>query len=209
MLAEARPEYGHATNAICIVGPREYSKGLFLDRRSFLVSYDCGIDADAQILLGILRAVVPVCGGINLEYLFSAMDNEVYEAGTKLPHNIVSLVGIMNGTSSDLRTGLPTQMVEIHEPVRLLLVIAASREQLERVIGSEAAIKRSFDGGWIKVVLRNSETGSLEWRLPGGEYRTYHPSVDPLPQITDYRAWFLGRAGHLPFASIPPREVHV
>jgi len=209
MLAEARPEYGHATNAICIVGPREYSKGLFLDRRSFLVSYDCGIDADAQILLGILRAVVPVCGGINLEYLFSAMDNEVYGAGTKLPHNIVSLVGIMNGTSSDLRTGLPTQMVEIHEPVRLLLVIAASREQLERVIGSEAAIKRSFDGGWIKVVLRNSETGSLEWRLPGGEYRTYHPSVDPLPQITDYRAWFLGRAGHLPFASIPPREVHV
>lgn len=208
MLAEARPEYGHATNAICIVGPRDYSKEIFLDRRSFLVSYDHKIDSDSQILLGILRAVVPVCGGINLEYLFSAMDNEVYGAGTKLPHNIVSLVGIMNGTSSDLRTGLPTQMVEIHEPVRLLLVVVATREQLEKVISSEPMIQRSFDGEWIKVVLRNSVTGALEWRLPKGEYSPYLRTAAPLPHISSYREWLTGKAGHLPFASIPRQEVH-
>jgi hypothetical protein len=202
MLAEARPEYGHATNAICLVGPRDFSKGLFFDRRSFLVSYDSAIDHDAGILLGILRAVVPVCGGINLEYLFSAMDNEVYGAGTKLPHNIVSLVGIMNGTSSDLRTGLPTQMVEIHEPVRLLVVVVATRKQLDEVIATDPAIERAFRGGWIKLVLRNVESGVLEWRLPSGEYRVYEPTGAELPKIKDYREWLFGKAGHLPFAEV-------
>lgn len=202
MLAEARPEYGHATNALCVIGPRSFSQGLFFDRRAFLVSYDSSIDHDSSILLGILRAVVPVCGGINLEYFFSAMDNEVYGAGTKLPHNIVSLVGIMNGTSSDLRTGLPTQMVEIHEPVRLLVVVVASREQLERVIASDAAIHRSFSGGWIQVALRDPNTGEMWRRSTTGEYTRYHASRDDVPTISDYDSWFLGRAGHLPFADI-------
>ena len=39
-LAQTRPELGHATNAITIVGRREWSRGLFLDRRAFLASYD-------------------------------------------------------------------------------------------------------------------------------------------------------------------------
>ncbi len=202
MLAEARPEYGHATNALCVIGPRSFSQGLFFDRRAFLVSYDYSIDHDSSILLGILGAVVPVCGGINLEYFFSAMDNEVYGAGTKLPHNIVSLVGIMNGTSSDLRTGLPTQMVEIHEPVRLLLIIVASREQLEQVIASDAAINRSFSGGWIQVALRDPSTGELWRRSTTGEYTHYHASRDDVPTISNYESWFVGRAGHLPFADI-------
>jgi len=202
MLAEARPEYGHATNAICIVGPREISKGMFFDRRSFLVSYDSKIDNDASILLGILRAVVPVCGGINLEYLFSAMDNEVYGAGTKLPHNIVSLVGIMNGTSSDLRTGLPTQMIEIHEPVRQLLVVVAKEDQLEKVIETDAMIAKNFAGGWMRVVLMDSASGALRWRLSSGIYEDYTPSGAPLSKIVDYREWFVGRSGHLPFAVV-------
>jgi uncharacterized protein YbcC (UPF0753/DUF2309 family) len=180
MLAEARPEYG----------------------RSFLVSYDCLIDTDSTILLGILRAVVPVCGGINLEYLFSAMDNEVYGAGTKLPHNIVSLVGIMNGTSSDLRTGLPTQMIEIHEPVRQLLVVVATKEQLERVIASDQMIARNFAGGWMRVVISDPQSGLIQWRTPGGEYRRYEPSGASVPVIRDIREWCVGKTGHLPFGQL-------
>ncbi|MBO0912477.1 MAG: DUF2309 family protein, partial [Acidobacteria bacterium] len=35
-LAEPRPEYGHCTNSVCIVGRRRLTRGLFLDRRAFL-----------------------------------------------------------------------------------------------------------------------------------------------------------------------------
>src|SRR5208282_1730018 len=74
-LAQVRPEFGHCTNAITIVGRREWSRGLFLDRRAFLTSYDpAQDDAENSILTRILQAVFPVCAGINLEYYFSYVD---------------------------------------------------------------------------------------------------------------------------------------
>ncbi len=83
-LAQVRPEWGHATNAISIVGRRETTRGLFLDRRAFLTSYDpAQDDADDSILTAILSAVVPVCAGINLEYYFSYVDNDGQGSGTE------------------------------------------------------------------------------------------------------------------------------
>ena len=128
-LAQTRPELGHATNAITIVGRREWTRGLFLDRRAFLTSYDpTQDDAESSILAGLLSAVYPVCAGINLEYYFSNVDNNAYGAGTKLPHNLSAMLGVMDGAASDLRTGLPWQMVEIHEPVRSLFLLETTAE---------------------------------------------------------------------------------
>jgi uncharacterized protein YbcC (UPF0753/DUF2309 family) len=47
-LFEPRPELGHGTNTLCVVGKRTLTKGLFLDRRAFLNSYDY----EEQILKG-------------------------------------------------------------------------------------------------------------------------------------------------------------
>src|SRR5260370_17736253 len=89
VLAQVRPEWGHATNALCIVGRRSRTRGLFLDRRAFLTSYDpTQDDADSTILTRILQAAVPVCAGINLEYYFSYPDSPGYGSGPTLPHNI-------------------------------------------------------------------------------------------------------------------------
>ncbi len=128
-LAQPRPEYGHATNAFCVIGRRARTRGLFLDRRAFLVSYDPTQDHDGAILARILAAVVPVVAGISLEYYFSYVDPTGYGCGTKLPHNVTSLLGVMDGAQSDLRTGLPWQMVEIHEPTRLSIVVEGDRGQ--------------------------------------------------------------------------------
>src|SRR5207247_6440315 len=133
-LAQPRPEYGHATNAFCIVGRRTRTRGLFLDRRAFLVSYDPSGDDEGAILARIMAAVVPVVAGISLEYYFSYVDPIGYGCGTKLPHNVTSLLGVMDGAQSDLRTGLPWQMVEIHEPARLAIVVEAPRDRVERVL---------------------------------------------------------------------------
>ena len=69
-LFEPRPELGHGTNTLCIVGNRELTKGIFLDRRSFLNSYNFKIDLDGTFLTNVLKPLGPVCGGINLEFLF-------------------------------------------------------------------------------------------------------------------------------------------
>ena len=68
-ISQARPELGHATNAAAFIGRRSMSRGLFLDRRVFLISYDPAQDADGAIVEGILLAAGPVGAGISLEYL--------------------------------------------------------------------------------------------------------------------------------------------
>ncbi len=134
-ITQPRPEYGHCTNAIAIVGPRYLTRNLFLDRRAFLISYNYTADTEGRFLRNILGAVGPVCAGINLEYYFSFIDNEHYGCGTKLPHNITALLGVMNGYLSDLQLGLPWQMVEVHEPTRLILLVCCKVGTMETILG--------------------------------------------------------------------------
>jgi uncharacterized protein YbcC (UPF0753/DUF2309 family) len=68
------------------------TKNLFLERRAFMNSYDYSIDPEGNYLFNILKAAAPVCGGINLEYFFSRVDNQKLGAGTKLPHNVMGLL---------------------------------------------------------------------------------------------------------------------
>jgi uncharacterized protein YbcC (UPF0753/DUF2309 family) len=147
---EPRPELNHATNALAIVGRRELSKGLFLDRRSFLNSFDYRVDPAGDYLFGILKAAAPVCGGINLEYYFSRVDGEKLGAGTKLPHNVMGLFGVANGIDGDLRPGLPAQMTEVHDPVRLLLIVEHFPEVVLKTIQRAPETYQWFINDWVK-----------------------------------------------------------
>src|SRR5437762_965210 len=69
-----------------------FRSGLFLDRRAFLVSYDPVRDDDGAVLARIMEAAVPVVAGISLEYYFGYVDPTGYGCGTKLPHNVTSLL---------------------------------------------------------------------------------------------------------------------
>ncbi len=157
-LSQARPEYNHATNALCFVGRRQWSRGLFLDRRAFLASYDPAIDNEqGKIVERILQAAIPVCGGISLEYYFSTVDPEGYGCGSKLPHNITSLAGVMTGAASDLRPGLSAQMVEIHEPLRILFVVETTPDIMNRIVKQNEAIRLLVEGRWVQLALFQPE----------------------------------------------------
>jgi uncharacterized protein YbcC (UPF0753/DUF2309 family) len=195
-LAQPRPEYGHATNAVCIVGRRERTRGLFLDRRAFLVSYDPESDQSGAILAQLLRAVGPVGAGINLEYYFSFVDPTGYGCGTKLPHNIVGLVGVMDGHASDLRTGLPWQMVEIHEPVRLLTIVEAKTATLERILRDDAALANLVNNAWIQLVAWDPDGEALAI-YERGEFRSYAPENPAIAVVDRSMDFYFGRRGHL------------
>lgn len=200
-LAEPRPEYGHCTNAICIVGRRELTRGLFFDRRAFLVSYQPVGDDSGENLGKLLAAAIPVCAGISLEYYFSYVDNEGYGCGTKLPHNVTGLMAIMNGAASDLRTGLPWQMVEIHEPVRILFVIESTPEILQGVISRSPVLTEFVVNRWIRLATMDPQTGAVHIYRDG----VYEPQPDiasELPVAPTSRHWYQGTLEHLPVARI-------
>lgn len=171
---EPRPELGHGTNALCHVGSRSKLKGLFLDRRAFLQSYDYRSDPDGTLLSQVLGPLPAVCGGINLEYYFSRMDIEKMGAGTKLPHNVTGLIGVTNSTDGDLRTGLPLQMIENHDPVRLLMMIEHRPEIILKVIQSSQAMYDWFDKGWLHLIAISPDDNML-YHFNQGKFELYTP----------------------------------
>ena len=200
-LAQPRPEYGHATNAVCLVGRRQRTQGLFLDRRAFLVSYDPTTDPDGARLAPLLLAVGPVGAGINLEYYFSFVDPAGYGCGTKLPHNIVGLLGVMDGHASDLRTGLPWQMVEIHEPVRLLVVVEARKHVLEKILAEQAGLMKLVRNGWIQFVCWDPDSPEL-FVFEKGKAQVYTPESKSFPTAPTSIDYYRGHREHLPPARI-------
>jgi hypothetical protein len=200
-LAEPRPEYGHCTNAVTVVGRRSLTRGLFLDRRAFLVSYDACQDPGDRHLAALMAAVVPVCAGISLEYYFSFVDNDRYGCGTKTPHNVTGLVGVMDGHASDLRTGLPWQMVEIHEPVRMLFVVETSPERLQKVIDQSASLKQLVENRWIRMATIDPASGQVHVRGATG-FAGFDGPVERLPVALSSAEWFTGKLQHLPMAWI-------
>jgi uncharacterized protein YbcC (UPF0753/DUF2309 family) len=201
-LSQTRPEYNHATNAVCTVGRRARTRGLFLDRRSFLVSYDPDQDDTEQsILARILGAVIPVCGGINLEYYFSRVDVAGYGCGSKLPHNVTSLIGVMDGAASDLRTGLSAQMVEIHDPVRLLFVIETRPEHFLGIMQRNPTIRRLCGNGWVQVATLSPDSDEIQL-LRGETFEPFCGQLEELPRVNHSVEWYRGWRDNLGFAQV-------
>jgi uncharacterized protein YbcC (UPF0753/DUF2309 family) len=200
-LAQVRPELGHATNAVAVIGRRWRTRGLFLDRRAFLVSYDPSADADGEILTRTLAAVGPVASGINLAYFFSAVDRLGYGCDTKLPHNITGLIGVMDGQASDLRTGLPWQTVEIHEPVRLLVVIESTPERIMACAERLPGVKNLVVNRWIQLVAWDPDDGGLRV-FEDGRFVPYVPEHNDIPVVDRSVSWYAGHREHLPPARV-------
>ena len=183
-LFEPRPELNHATNALCVVGRRSLTSHLFLDRRSFMNSFDYRVDPEGKYLLNILNAVAPVCGGINLEYFFSRVDNQKLGAGTKLPHNVMGLFGVANGADGDLRPGLPSQMIEVHDPVRLLVVVEHFPHVVLKTIQTVAATYEWFINEWVHLIAINPETQEL-FHFKDGAFFPYKPFKQTIETVSD------------------------
>ncbi|MFN8606036.1 MAG: putative inorganic carbon transporter subunit DabA [Vulcanimicrobiota bacterium] len=201
-LAQPRPELGHATNAMAVLGRRARTRGLFLDRRAFLASYDpTQDDPDGSTLEKLIESVLPVGAGINLEYFFSRVDNVGYGCGTKLPHNITSLLGVMEGYCSDLRTGLPWQMVEIHEPMRLFVVVEAVPTLLDAILKRRPDLAGWVLQGWIRIAALDPEQNRI-WRWESGLWQAHESGRQPLAHVEHSSDWFKHKRQHLDFVEV-------
>lgn len=196
-LSQARPEYNHATNAVTIVGRRSRTRGLFLDRRAFLTSYDSTIDDENHTILArILQAVILVCSGISLEYYFSCVDPEGYGCGSKLPHNITSLLGVMTGAASDMRPGLSLQMIEIHEPLRQLFVIETTPDAMLQIMDNNKAIGCLVRNDWVQLATLDPDSSRIHL-FRNNRFEVYEPETNDLPVVSSSIDWYRGWRDHL------------
>jgi len=160
--SEVRPEWGLAGNAAFIIAPRSRTAGLDLGGRTFMHSYEHSRDPEGNVLELIMTAPMIVTSWINLQYYASAVDNRAFGSGNKLIHNVTGQLGVLLGNGGDLMTGLPWQAVSngrklMHEPVRLAVVIEASRPAVERVIEKHRMVADLLENGWLTLLVREGD----------------------------------------------------
>jgi hypothetical protein len=173
--SQIRPEWGLSGNASFIIGRRALTRGLNLEGRVFLHSYDYREDPTNRLLEVLMTAPQVVAQWINMEHYFSAVDNEVYGGGSKIYHNVVGRVGIMSGPWSDLRLGLAWQTMmngemPYHEPLRLLTVIEAPRARIEQLIARHEVLQHYYHHEWVHLVALDPEDGAWYRYLPSGTW---------------------------------------
>jgi uncharacterized protein YbcC (UPF0753/DUF2309 family) len=137
-----------------------------------------------------------VCGGINLEYYFSRVDNEKLGAGTKLPHNVMGLFGVANGTDGDLRPGLPNQMIEVHDPVRLLIIVEHFPDVILNTIKRSPETYEWFINEWVNLIAINPETRELS-RFVAGRFVPY-TVLTRVEQVDDLTPLFSQHQDNMP-----------
>jgi hypothetical protein len=150
------------------------TRGLFLDRRAYLQSYDPDQDPDGTILEEIMAAFIPVVRGISLDYYFSAVDSGitgVLGAGTKALHNVVGLVGVMQGASGDLKSGLPAQGVfPLHEPMRVQVIVEAHPGRVGAIVERHKVLENVFRNQWAHLIAWDPETRRFTAYRPDGTW---------------------------------------
>ena len=169
--SQVRPEWGLSGNAAFIIGRRALTRGAHLDGRVFLHSYDHRGDSDGRLLEAIMTGPQVVAQWINMEHYFSAVDQEVYGAGSKIYHNVVGRLGIMSGPHSDLRTGLAWQTVmnggrPYHEAMRMLTLVEAPRARIDQIIRNQRLLQRLYDNEWVHVIAIEPETQVCYFYIP-------------------------------------------
>ena len=199
--SQARPELGHATNAAAFFGRRSLSRGAFFDRRAFLISYDPTQDPEGEVLERHLVINGAVGAGISLEYYFSTANNERYGCGTNVMHNAAGLLGVLEGASSDLRTGLPRQMIEVHEAMRLLVVAEHKTEVLTAICQRQPAVQELVKNAWVQLCAIDPDSGAIHRFVPGAGWVAWTPEGAP-PTVARSTDWFRGEREPLPPALI-------
>jgi uncharacterized protein len=184
--SHTRPEWGLANNAAFIIGPRDLTRSMNLQGRSFLHDYDWQRDTDGAVLELLMTAPMLVTHWINFQYFASTVDSERLGSGNKVLHNVVGgRIGVFEGNGGDLRIGLPLQSVHdgerwMHEPLRLSVFIAAPQSKIEAIIKKHAIVEQLVSNQWIYLFQVDEPTG-LATRFHQGQWQAFNsPALEPL-----------------------------
>jgi uncharacterized protein YbcC (UPF0753/DUF2309 family) len=96
----------------------------------------------------------------------------------------MGLLGVANGIDGDLRPGLPSQMIEVHDPVRLLVVVEHHPNVVLNTIQRVPETYEWFKNQWVKLVVVDPVSHQL-FHFDKEQFEEYTPLQHHLDHVTD------------------------
>ena len=107
---------------------------------------------------------------------------------------------MQEGATGDLRTGLPRQTVEIHHPLRLMVLVASTPEILIRIIEKQPEVGRVVRNGWVRLVCMDFRDGSTHLYQESQGFVTTMLDTEPVPAnkgLKRSEEWYGGHMNNL------------
>jgi Uncharacterized protein conserved in bacteria len=173
MRPKSAPNGGLSRNSWFVVGNKELLGTADLAGRAFLHSYDPVRDPDGRLLEAILTGPLVVGQWINAEHYFSLSIPSVMEGATRS-------ITMWRGRSAScgatraifFQVCPPRPLMDgdrlYHEPLRLLVVVQAGRERIDRVVSNNPPLRRLLVNGWVRLVAADpGERAFFRMKAPG------------------------------------------
>jgi hypothetical protein len=87
-------------------------------------------------------------------------------------------------------------MVEIHEPMRLLVVVEQTTEVLTRILGDQPPLQELINNAWIILAAQDPSTAEIQRYCPRRGWLPWSGKA-VLPQVARSQDWFAGERGPL------------
>jgi uncharacterized protein YbcC (UPF0753/DUF2309 family) len=111
---------------------------------------------------------------------------------------VTGLFGVLEGASSDLRTGLPKQMIEIHEPMRLLVVVEQKIDVVTAIYERQPPLQELIGNGWILVAAKDPDSSAIHRFMPDRGWIAWQPATEAPAEVERSIDWFAGHRDSLP-----------
>jgi uncharacterized protein YbcC (UPF0753/DUF2309 family) len=84
---------------------------------------------------------------------------------------VVGLIGVIQGASGDIKTGLPAQgVLPLHEPMRVQIIVEAQRERVGAIVGRHKVLENVFKNQWAHLIAWDPEAGRFAGYRPDGTW---------------------------------------
>jgi uncharacterized protein YbcC (UPF0753/DUF2309 family) len=109
----------------------------------------------------------------------------------------MGLIGVANGMDGDLRTGLPMQMINIHDPLRILITVEHYPETVLKTIQTHEPTYEWFLNDWVRLVVIYPETKEA-FLFSDGAFEPYLPLAVSIEKIQNTDEVVVSSSENLP-----------
>ena len=109
-----------------------------------------------------------------------------FALGGRFAAALMGLIGVANGADGDLRPGLPVQMIEVHDPIRLLVIVEHQPEVVLRTIRSAPAMYEWYGNEWVHLMVIKPGTNEFFY-FRKGEFVPYSPLTPAIGFVSDMK----------------------